>query len=239
MPTLLHIDSSPRAASVSSRLAAAFVAKWRRQNPAGSVVHHNVSIENIPYVDEAMAEAFLDPAAAPSPERTRTLALSDRLVDELLAADVLVLGVPMWNLSIPASLKAWIDLVVREGRTFAFTESGVVPLVPPGKQVFVFCARGGAYPAGSAMRALDFQEPYLRAILGIIGLTQIEFIYAERQSESPEAAAAGLALAERTLAALAEPLSPSVPTPLVPSSDTPSLPCTLGPSVPVPLHSSP
>jgi FMN-dependent NADH-azoreductase len=208
MPNLLHIDSSPRAASVSGRLAAAFVAKWRQQNPVGTVVHHNTSLERIPYLDGDMAEAFLDPSVEPTPERMRVLACSDRFVDELLAADVLILGVPMWNLSIPASLKAWIDLVVREGRTFAFSEAGVAPLVPSGKKVFVFSARGGAYPAGSPMRALDFQEPYLRAILGIIGLNQIEFIYAERQSESPKAAAAGLALAERTMAVLAESLSP-------------------------------
>ena len=209
MPNLLHIDSSPRAASISSRLAAAFVAKWRQQNPAGSVVHHNTSLERIPYLDEAMAEAFLDSSGEPTPERRRVLAVSDRFVRELLAADILVLGVPMWNLSIPASLKAWIDLIVREGRTFAFTADGVAPLVPPGKKVFVFSARGGAYPAGSPMSALDFQEPYLRAILGVIGLTQIEFIYAERQSESPEAAADGLAQAERALAALAELVPPA------------------------------
>jgi FMN-dependent NADH-azoreductase len=203
MPNLLQIDSSPRAASVSSRLAAAFVAQWKQRNPAGAVVHHNVSNENIPYLDNATAEAFLDPAAATSGERTQILDLSDRLVDEFLAADVLVLAAPMWNLSIPASLKAWIDLIVREGRTFAFTETGVAPLVPPGKKVYVFSARGGAYPAGSQMRALDFQDPYLRAILGVLGLTGIEFIAAERQSESPAAAAEGLACAERAMAALA------------------------------------
>jgi FMN-dependent NADH-azoreductase len=203
MPNLLHIDSSPRAASISSRLAAAFVAKWRWQNPAGTVVHHNTSLEPIPYLDEATAEAFLHPSGEPTPERTRTLAFSDRLVRELLAADVLVLAVPMWNLSIPASLKAWIDLIVREGQTFAFTADGVAPLVPPGKKVFVFSARGGAYPAGTPMRALDFQEPYLRAILSVIGLTQFDFIYAERQSESPRAAAEALVLAERAMAVLA------------------------------------
>jgi len=202
MPNLLHIDSSPRAASVSSRLAAAFVANWRRQNPAGIVVHHNTSLERIPYLDEGTAEAFLHPSGQPTPERLRVLATSDRLVDELLAADVLVLGVPMWNLSIPASLKAWIDLIVREGRTFAFTETSAVPLISPGKKVFVFSARGGAYPVGSPMRALDHQEPYLRAILDVIGLTQIQFIHAERQSESPKAAAEGLALAARAMAAL-------------------------------------
>jgi len=203
MPSLLHIDSSPRAASVSSRLAAAFVAQWRRQNPAGTVVHHNTSLEQIPYLDAQMADAFLDHSGELTPARARALAISDRFVDELLAADVLVLAAPMWNLSIPASLKAWIDMIVREGRTFAFTAGGVAPLVPPGKRVFVFSARGGAYPAGSPMSALDFQEPYLRAILGIIGLTQIEFISAECQSESPEAAAESLAHAEHAIANLA------------------------------------
>lgn len=203
MPTLLHIDSSPRSHSVSSSLASDCVATWKMRNPKGAVVHHNTSLESIPFLSEKMAEAFLDPDAAPSAERSQVLACSDRFVDEIFEADVIVLAAPMWNLSIPASLKAWIDLIVREGRTFAFTESGVVPLIPPGKKVLVITARGGAYPAGSPMRALDFQEPYMRAILGVIGLTDIEFIHAERQSESPDAAAIGLALAERRLAALA------------------------------------
>ena len=155
---LLHIDSSPRAASVSSRLAAAFVAKWKQQHPAGTVVHHNTSLENIPYLDEAAVDAFFTPAAGLTAEQKRALAGSDRFVDELLAADVLVLGVPMWNLSIPASLKAWIDMIVREGRTFAFTEQGVAPLVPPGKKVFVFSARGGAYPAGTPFHSSIFRS---------------------------------------------------------------------------------
>jgi len=202
MPALLHIDSSPRAASVSSRLAAAFVAKWRQENPGGTVVHRNTSLDGIPYLDEAAIDAFFTPPAELTAEQKRTLEYSDCLVDELLAAYVLVLAVPMWNLSIPASLKAWIDMIVREGRTFAFTEAGVTPLVPPGKRVVVFSARGGAYPWGSPLRTLDHQEPYLRAILGVIGLTDVEFIHAERQSESAEAAAEGLACAERALAGL-------------------------------------
>ena len=167
MPALLQIDSSPRAASVSSRLAAAFVEIWKRQNPAGAVFHHNTSLERFPYLDEAAIDAFFTPAAERTAAQKLALAFSDQLVDELLAADVVVLGAPMWNLSIPASLKAWIDLIVREGRTFAFTKQGVAPLVPPGKRVFVFSARGGAYPAGSPLHALDHQEPYLRAILGL------------------------------------------------------------------------
>ena len=203
MPTLLHIDSSPRTASASSKLAAAFVEQWRRQNPTGTVVHHNTSLENIPYLDEAAIEAFFTPAAELTARQRRALAYSDKLVDELLAADVVVLGVPMWNLGIPASLKAWIDLVVREGRTFAFAGEGVAPLVPPGKKAVVFSARGGSYPVGTPLHGLDLQEPYLRTILGLIGLTGIEFIHAEHQSEGPEAAAEGLARAERALAEFA------------------------------------
>ncbi len=142
MATLLHIDSSPRAASVSSRLAAAFVARWKQQYPSGTVIYRNTSLERIPYLDEAAIDAFFTPMAELTAEQKRTLEYSDRLVDELLAADVLVLGVPMWNLSIPASLKAWIDMIVREGRTFAFTEAGVAPLVPPWQEgLRVFRAR--------------------------------------------------------------------------------------------------
>ncbi|MGD0740751.1 MAG: NAD(P)H-dependent oxidoreductase [Terracidiphilus sp.] len=203
MPALLHIDSSPRAASISSSLAAAFVDKWKRRNPGGKVFHHNTSLEQFPYLDEAAIDAFFTPAAELSAAQKLALAFSDRLVDELLAADVVVLGAPMWNLSIPASLKAWIDLIVREGRTFAFTAQGVAPLVTPGKRVYVFSARGGAYPAGTPPCDLDQQEPYLRKILGVIGLTQIEFIYAEHQSSDPEAAAQSLARAQSALAALA------------------------------------
>ena len=199
MPTLLHIDSSPRAASVSSRLAAAFVAKWKQQNPTGTLVHHNTSLEAIPFLDEPMVKAIFALRDELTPEQKQTLAYSDKLVDELFAADVLVLGVPMWNLSIPASLKAWIDLIVREGRTFAFAEQGVEPLVPPGKKVYVFSARGGAYPVGSVFHTFDHQERYLRTILGVIGLAEIEFIHAEHQSESPEAAAEAFARAERAL----------------------------------------
>jgi len=150
MPALLQIDSSPRAASVSSRLAAAFVEIWKRQNPTGTVFHHNTSLERFPYLDENAIDAFFTPAAERTAAQKLALAFSDQLVDELLAADVVVLGAPMWNLSIPASLKAWIDLIVREGRTFAFTAQGVAPLVPPGKRVYVFSARGGAYPASTS-----------------------------------------------------------------------------------------
>src|SRR5208337_4278422 len=203
MPALLQIDSSPRAASVSSRLVAAFVEIWKRQNPGGAVFHHNTSLERFPYLDENVIDAFFKPAAERTAAQKLALAFSDQLVDELLAADVVVLGAPMWNLGIPASLKAWIDMIVREGRTFAFTAQGVAPLVPQNKKVYVFTARGGSYAAGSPFAALDHLEPYLRAILGSIGLVDVAFVYADNQSDGPEAAAEGLARAEAMLARLA------------------------------------
>jgi FMN-dependent NADH-azoreductase len=203
MPTLLHIDSSPRAASVSSKLSAEFVAKWKRHHPGATVIHHNTTLEKIPYIDEAQIVAAYTPAAALTSGQKQTLAYSDKLVDELLAADVIVFGVPMWNLGIPASLKAWIDMVVRAGRTFAFTENGVEPLIQPGKKVYVISARGGAYPAGTPAKAFDQQEPYLRSILGFLGLADIEFICAENQSGTVEAAAEGIAKAKAVLAQLA------------------------------------
>jgi FMN-dependent NADH-azoreductase len=203
MSNLLHIDSSPRADSVSSKLAAAFVRRWQRRNPGGTVIHHNTTLEKIPYIDEAHIAAAYTPAGELTPEQKQKLAYSDHLIDELLAADVLVLGVPMWNLGIPASFKAWIDMVVRAGRTFTYTEKGVSSLVPPGKKVYVISARGGAYPAGTPAKTFDQQEPYLRTILGFLGLTDIEFIYAENQGRGGQAAAEGLAKAETTLAKLA------------------------------------
>jgi FMN-dependent NADH-azoreductase len=200
--TLLHIDSSPRARSVSGGLAGAFVREWQKRNPDGTVVHHNTSLEKIPYLDEVTIEAYFTPCAALSEEQKRALAYSDESVNELLAADVVVIAAPMWNLGIPASLKAWIDLIVREGRTFEFSADGVKALTPAGKRVYVFSARGGAYPTGTPFNALDLQEPYLRKILGLIGLTEIKFVYAENQSGEPEEAADGFARAEKAMMAL-------------------------------------
>lgn len=203
MPTLLHIDSSPRSASISTKLSAEFVEKWKLQHPEGQVIHHNTTLEKLPFIDESTLGAFFTPAESRSAEQKNQLALSDKLIDELIAADVLVFGVPMWNLGIPASLKAWIDLIVRAGRTFTYTANGVEPLLPAGKKAYVFTARGGTYPAGSAMKAFDQQEPYLRTILGFLGIQEITFIHAENQSRGGDAPLAGVVKAEEEIAALA------------------------------------
>ncbi len=181
MANLLEIDSSPRVDSVSTRLAREFVARWQAANPAGRVARRNTSEEKLPYLDAGLVEAFFCPEQERSVEQRRSLELSDRLVDELLAADVLVIAAPMWNFGVPASLKAWIDLVVRPWRTFELTAEGVRGLVPPGKRVFVFTARGGGYGAESKYGELDFQEPYLRALFASLGMVDVRFVHAEQQ----------------------------------------------------------
>lgn len=202
MDTVLHIDSSPRMESVSSRLAKKFVERWCEQHAGTRVVHHNTSAEKLPFLDAAMVEAFFTPEVERSVEQRALLELSDRLVDELLACDVLVVAAPMWNLSVPASLKAWIDLVVRPGRVFEVTAEGVRWLVPMGKRVFVFTARGGDYGAGSKIKAMDYQEPYLRALFGSLGMNEIEFVNGEEQYHEGEVARRALERAEDVIEAL-------------------------------------
>lgn len=186
MRKLLEIDSSPRKDSVSTRLAREFVARWVERNPGATVIRHNTTAERLPYLDEAMVAAFFTPEAERSEEQRLVLELSDRLVDELLTADVLVIAAPMWNFGLPASLKAWIDLVVRPWRTFELTADGVKALIPVGKRVFVFTARGGRYGAESKTRGFDFQEPYLRSLFGSLGMNDVGFVNVEEQYHADE-----------------------------------------------------
>jgi FMN-dependent NADH-azoreductase len=203
MPTLLRIDSSPRSASISTKLTGEFVEKWKQQHPDGRVIHHNTTIENLPFVDESTIGAFYTPDEARSSDQKKLLALSDKLVDELIAAEVVVFGVPMWNFGIPASLKAWVDLIVRVGRTFARSANGYASLLPAGKKAYIFTARGGSYAAGTPFNAFDHQEPYLRSFLGFLGIHDVTFIHAENQSRGEEASLAGVTKAEEEIAALA------------------------------------
>jgi len=114
----------------------------------------------------------------------RELELSQHAIDEFLAADVLVIGAPMYNFSIPSQLKAWIDRVAVAGKTFRYTENGPEGLAK-GKKAIVISARGGMYGAGAPAAALDFQENYLRGVLGFLGITDVEFVRAEGLSYGP------------------------------------------------------
>lgn len=186
MATLLAIESSPRSASVSTDLTERFIDHWLSGHPEGKIIRRNVSLDPVPLVDEAWIQAAYTPGKERTPEQNDKLTVSDQLIDELIEADIVAIGAPMWNLNIPAALKAWIDQIARVERTFAFSKSGPVGLLNPAKQLVVFTSRGGSYGYGSAM--FDYQEPYLRAVFRLLGLRDIRFVNAESQGLAPEAA---------------------------------------------------
>ena len=178
MANLLHIDSSPLGeASVSRTLSGEFVQNWKATNPGAKIVTRDLCAEHLPSVSASWLAANFTPEDARTKEQKALLSISDELIAELLTADVLVLGVPMHNFSIPAVLKLWIDQIVRAGKTFNFTENGYAGLVT-GKKAHVFVASGGVYDPGSPAAGFNFVEPYLRAILGFIGITDVQFLWA-------------------------------------------------------------
>jgi len=177
---LLRIDSSARRNSVSRQLTQRFVETWKQQNPGGELIERDLATTHLPQItDEWMLAAHSDLANL-TPAQRETLSVSDALVDELLAADTIVMGAPMYNLTVSAPLKAWIDQIVRAGRTVLWGPSGTEGVLK-GKKVFVLTSRGGSFRPGTPTAQYDHQEPYLRHILGFIGLTDVTFIHAENQ----------------------------------------------------------
>jgi FMN-dependent NADH-azoreductase len=181
---LLHIDSSARANSISRRLTAQFVEAWKRNYPGGDVTYRDLATTAIPPVTDDWAATFADPATLTTVQKAY-LSISDELTAELRAADIIVIGSPMYNYSISAPLKAWLDQIVRIGKTFDISAGAPVGLLVHKKTV-VITSRGGVYGPDSPSAALDFQEPYLRAILGFIGLSDLTFLHVEGQMK-PEA----------------------------------------------------
>ena len=182
---LLRIDSSARKNSVSRQLTADFVKSWRKQHSYGEVIERNLATTHLPHItDEWVQAAHADPKSL-STEQRLVLATSDALIEELRQADVIVIGAPMYNFAIPAPLKAWIDQVVRTGQTVLWGASGPQGLLA-GKKVYVITSRGGAFRPGTPTERFDYQEPYLRHILGFIGLTDVTFIHAENQKPGPQ-----------------------------------------------------
>jgi FMN-dependent NADH-azoreductase len=201
MPTLLVIESSPRPASVSNSLTQKFAAEWQQKNPGGKVISRNLFTQPTPYVSEAWIYAAYTPVAHRSPEQKQALAVSDEYIEELIEADTIIIGAPMHNFLISSPLKAWIDQIVRAGRTFSVGEGGYKGLLDSKKKVIVASARGGDYTGDYAF--LDQQTPYLKLILGFIGLTDVQFAVANNQTRGPEAAEAGLQVATEEVLALA------------------------------------
>jgi FMN-dependent NADH-azoreductase len=178
MPTLLDIDSSPLAeTSISRQLTAEFVRSWKVANPDGAVVTRDLAKTSILPVTSAWVGAAYTPEDAQTPEQRSLLALSNTLIDELKAADEYVLGVPMHNFSIPSTLKLWIDQVARANKTFSYATGAPVGLLT-GKKATILIASGGKYDAGTAMASFNFVEPYLRTVLGFLGVTDTTFLTA-------------------------------------------------------------
>ena len=189
---ILQLNSSARTEnSHSTRLANSIVERLRASHTNATLTVRDLARTPHPALDEAALGALFSPADKRTPEQAARVAQDDALIAELMAADVIVLGVPMYNFGVPAQLKNWIDAVARAGVTFRYTEMGPVGLVQ-GKKVYVALTRGGLYRNTPA----DTQVPYLKTFLGFIGLTDVEFIYAEGLAMGPEAEQKALASAQ-------------------------------------------
>jgi FMN-dependent NADH-azoreductase len=199
MTTLLQINASIHAdQGQSSQLASQFVEAFSRRHPDSNIVRRDLAAETVPHLSAERFAAFLNKPEQRTAVQHEVVAYSDALIAELKKADVIVLGLPMYNFGVPSQLKAYFDHIARAGETFRYTASGPVGLLQ-GKKAYVFAARGGLY-AGTA---LDTQTSYVRDFLHFVGIEDIEFVYAEGLAISPESKAAGLAKAAEHIGRLA------------------------------------
>jgi len=179
MATLLKIDSSPMGEhSISRKLTEQFASSWRKAHSGGAVVSRDLATTNIPAVNGLWVGAAYTPQDARNPEQQKALAISDALIAELQLANEYVIGVPMHNFGIPSTLKLWIDQVARVGKTFSYGADGPKGLLT-GKKATLLVASGGVYEHGTAMASLNFVTPYLRAVFGFLGVTDVTIIAAE------------------------------------------------------------
>ncbi|HXD39610.1 MAG TPA: NAD(P)H-dependent oxidoreductase [Ramlibacter sp.] len=200
---LLHIDSSPLGGnSVSRQLTQRIVAQWRASHP-GTVVEYldlaadapsHLSIDSLGFKLGPNAEGLSD-------VQRRENEISEKLVTQFLAADVIVVGAPMYNFSVPTQLKAWIDRIAQVGRTFKYTEKGPQGLAG-GKTVIVASSRGGVYSTNPALAGLDHQESYLKTVFGFVGITDIQFVRAEGVAMGDAAKAQALSAADLVIRSL-------------------------------------
>ena len=197
MSQLLHIDSSILGSnSVSRQLTAQIVASWRAAHPATEVSYLDLAVDTPSHLS-ADSLGFRLPASSAelSDVQKRENAISEALVSQFLAADVVVIGAPLYNFSIPTQLKAWIDRVAQVGRTFKYTDKGPVGLAG-GKTIIVASARGGVYSTSDAGKAMEHQESYLKTVFGFFGVTDVRFVRAEGLAMGEAAKAAALAAAQ-------------------------------------------
>ena len=199
---ILHIDASPLGgASISRQLTAAVVGKLTADHPTATVAHRDLIENPISHLSGELLQV-LRPAPGTTPPSGPTLRAeadqTDALIDELLGTDVIVVGAPMYNFSIPSQLKAWIDRVAQAGRTFRYTAAGPEGLAK-GKKAIVVSTRGGVYAGTAYEAAMDHQEAYLRTVLNFLGITDVSFVRAEGIAMKKEEA---VATANRQIAEL-------------------------------------
>lgn len=194
--TVLNVETSPLGDySVSRKLSAKIIAEIKSKHTDTQIVMRDLTTFTLPHLDGLTVGAYFTPPEKRNEAQIEALKLSDELVDELFAADIVVIGAPMWNFGIPSSLKAWIDHVARAGRTFKYGANGPESLLPAGKKVFIASSRGGVYSEGP-MAAMDHQESYLKTVLGFIGLHDVTFIRAEGVGKGEDAVKTAMHLAE-------------------------------------------
>ena len=202
MTTLLQINASMFSNDgQSSRLSGQFVSAWREAHPQGKVVVRDLAAAPVPHLDAQRFGAFLSKPEERSAQQQAVLDFSDGLIEELRNADVIALGLPMYNFGVPSALKAYFDHVARAGVTFRYTENGPVGLLK-GKKAYIFATRGGVY-TGSA---LDTQTGYVRDFLRFIGIDDVDFVYAEGLNMGEESKQRSLDSAAASIRTLAEPL---------------------------------
>lgn len=202
MTKVLIINSSALGeASVSNRLTGELAARLKAADPATAIVVRDIGSDPIPHLTADTVGAIR--GAAETDVARTTQALSDRLIEEIDTADILVIGSPMYNFGISSTLKTWFDHVLRAGRTFRYTDEGVALGLMTGKKAVVVESRAGFYSEGAA-GGMDSQEPHLRTMLSFMGITDIVFVRAEKLAFGPDAASAAIAGAIEELTALAD-----------------------------------
>ena len=195
---LLQLNASLfSGAGASSTLANQFVAEWRARNPDAKVTVRDLALDPVPHLTAARFQAFLTKPEERNAEQRADVADSDALIAELKRADVIVLGLPMYNFDVPSTLKAYFDHIARAGVTFRYTEKGAVGMLS-GKKVYIFATRGGYYEG----QPHDTQTAYLRNFLGLLGITDLEFVYAEGLAISAASKATALMQAQQGIARL-------------------------------------
>jgi len=201
MSTLLQLNTSLfSTGGQSSRLADEFVAGWQANHPRGDVIVRDLAREPVPHLSAERFGAFLAKPGERTPEQQAVVDDSDALIDELNRADVIVLGLPMYNFGVPSTLKAYFDHIARAGVTFRYTEKGAVGLLT-GKQAYVFATRGGFYNGTDA----DTQTAFVRQFLAFLGITDVTFVYAEGLAVSEAAKQAAIARAQNAIRSLGTP----------------------------------